>query len=212
MKKIIGTEKTTAELTADSTDQETSVRLFIGIAPDVATQRFLDATAQHCDRLGLPRDCRWISHDNRHLTLAFLGDTDIRHLETVENILGEIATRNHTCYGQIVSTHPFPRNRAKMLASELLPTPELTTLQRDCSELMRAIGKQPERKTFRPHFTLARNRSGFARLPPVPASFTCTLGNLTLYESLLAPGGSQYRPLLSFELNHSSPEGEAEGQ
>lgn len=185
---------------ANATIPEDPVRLFIGIAPDAATQRFLDATAQHCDGFGLPRDCRWISHANRHLTLAFLGDTDVGKIDVIEGALREIAEHSDACCGQIVSTHPFPRQRAKMLASELLPNPELMSLHRQCSTLMQTIGKQPERKTFRPHFTLARSRSGFARIPPVPAAFTCNLDNLTLYHSLLAPGGSQYRPLLTLSL------------
>lgn len=196
MQKVSGAQKAVT----DSTTPGSLVRLFIGIAPDAATQRFLDATAQHCDGFGLPRDCRWLSHANRHLTLAFLGDTDVGKIDAVEGILREIAERSDACCGQIVSTHPFPRQRAKMLASELLPNPELMSLHRQCSTLMQTIGKQPERKTFRPHFTLARSRSGFARIPPVPAAFTCNLDNLTLYHSLLAPGGSQYRPLLTLSL------------
>ena len=176
------------------------VRLFVGIAPDAATQRFLDATCMHLAGLKLPRDCRWISDSNRHLTLAFLGDTEPRHLQTIERLLQETARQTPPCSGQIVSTHPFPRDRAKMLAAELLPTPALANLHRKCQAIMSFIGKQPERKSFRPHFTLARSRSGFARLPATPADFICTLSNITLYHSLLAPGGSQYQPLLSLTL------------
>ncbi|WOX05365.1 RNA 2',3'-cyclic phosphodiesterase [Microbulbifer pacificus] len=182
------------------------LRLFIGIAPDRATQRFLDATCQHLERQGLPHSSRWITHANRHLTLAFLGDTNAEHLDTIEHCLREIAAAAPTCYGEIVSTHPFPKMRAKLLAAELLPNPQLVELQQQCSALMRAIGKQPERKTFRPHFTLARSGSGFARPQPLATAFTCTLDNLTLYHSLLAPGGSQYRPLLSLPLKGHPPE------
>ncbi|MBB5210691.1 RNA 2',3'-cyclic phosphodiesterase [Microbulbifer hydrolyticus] len=176
------------------------VRLFIGIAPNAATQRFLDATCAYLEGLRLPRDCRWISETNRHLTLAFLGDTERRHLGSIEERLREIARQSPTCPGQIVSTHPFPRDRAKMLAAELLPTPALTALHEKCRKLMAAIGKQPERKTFRPHFTLARSRTGFSRMPAAPADFICRLDNITLYHSLLATGGSQYQPLLSLPL------------
>ncbi|WGL17379.1 RNA 2',3'-cyclic phosphodiesterase [Microbulbifer bruguierae] len=177
-----------------------SSRLFIGIAPDAATQRFLDATCQHCERLGLPRDHRWVSHSNRHLTLVFLDDTENRYLDTIEAHMKNIAEEVPAFYGQIVSTHPFPKMRGHLLAAELLSTPELLTLHQHCRTLMEAIGKQPERKSFRPHFTLARSRSGFARPSPVPADFICKLQNITLYHSLLAPGGSQYRPLLSLPL------------
>ncbi|HEY8569756.1 RNA 2',3'-cyclic phosphodiesterase [Microbulbifer sp.] len=176
------------------------LRLFIGIAPDRATQRFLDATCEHLERQGLPRSSRWVSSANRHLTLAFLGETNAEHLHTIEHCLRQIASVAPPCHGEIVSTHPFPKIRAKLLAAELLPNPQLTELQQQCCTLMRAIGKQPERKTFRPHFTLARSRSGFTLPQPLATAFTCRLDNLTLYHSLLAPGGSQYRPLLSLHL------------
>lgn len=188
--------------TGNDTSKE-KIRLFIGVAPDAATQHFLDAISKHCERQGMPRDYRWISHSNRHLTLAFLGETEARWLDTIADRLQEIAGKHFSCNGQIVATHPFPKARAKMLAAELLPTPELATLQRECSALMAAIGKQPERKSFRPHFTIARSRLGFGRLTPIPAEFTCNLNNLTLYHSLLAPGGSQYSPLLALPLQNA---------
>ena len=199
MKKKFGSEET-LEQWRDASSPAEPVRLFVGVAPDAATQRFLDATCAHLQGLRMPRDCRWIGGSNRHLTLAFLGDTEPRHLQTIEGALQEIAMETPPCSGQIVSTHPFPRDRAKMLAAELLPTPALAALHGKCREMMTTIGKAPERKSFRPHFTLARSRSGFSRLPAVPADFICALNNLTLYHSLLAPGGSQYQPLLSLSL------------
>ncbi|WP_299593396.1 RNA 2',3'-cyclic phosphodiesterase [uncultured Microbulbifer sp.] len=196
MKKI----RTLMETMKDTTSEREAVRLFVGIAPNRATQRFLDITCMHLESLRLPRDSRWISEPNRHLTLVFLGDTELRHLATIEQILQEVALSTPACTGQIVSTHPFPRDRGKMLAAELPPTPPLTGLHEKCRAMVRAIGKQPERKSFRPHFTLARSRTGFSRMSAVPADFICALDNLTLYHSLLAPGGSQYQPLLSLPL------------
>ncbi|WP_231757080.1 RNA 2',3'-cyclic phosphodiesterase [Microbulbifer elongatus] len=181
--------------------QDTSlIRLFIGIAPDADTQHFLDGICCEAGQRGLPKKVRWISHTNRHLTLAFLGETDPDHLETIEQSLAGIASGSPPLCGKIVSAHPFPRARAAMFAAELLPSPALTRLHRACQALMHAIGKAPERKTFRPHFTLARSRSGFSRPAPIPADFTCILDNLTLYQSLLAPEGSQYRSLLTLPL------------
>lgn len=202
MEKKFCREETLEQLKAANHPAE-PLRLFIGIAPDAATQRFLDATCVHVQGLKLPRDCRWVGGSNRHLTLAFLGDTEPRHLQTIEDALREIAMETPPCCGQIVSTHPFPRDRAKMLAAELLPTPALAALHGRCREIMTTIGKAPERKSFRPHFTLARSRSGFSRLPAAPADFICALDNLTLYHSLLAPGGSQYQPLLSLSLGNT---------
>ena len=183
------------------------VRLFIGIAPDRNTQRFLDAVCAEGEQRGMPRKFRWISHSNRHLTLAFLGETDPAHLETIERRLTDIAAHTPPTNARIVSAHPFPKTRGNLFAAELLPSPVLSTLHQSCQALMRAIGKTPERKSFRPHFTLARSPIGFSRPTPIPADFSCELNNLTLYHSLLAPGGSQYQPLLSLPLSgESAPE------
>ncbi|MFV8783083.1 RNA 2',3'-cyclic phosphodiesterase [Microbulbifer sp. SA54] len=182
-------------------DRDTnSLRLFIGIEPDATTQRFLDATANACRQRGLPRGTRWLSHNNRHLTIAFLGETAAENVEHIESRLSTIAQETPEIYVQAVSTHPFPGPRAKLLATELLPTPELDHLHQNCRQLMLDLGMRPESNSYRPHFTLARCRLGFARFPPLPTQHYCLLNNLTLYHSLLAPGGSQYTPLAKFQL------------
>nr|WP_010132861.1 RNA 2',3'-cyclic phosphodiesterase [Microbulbifer agarilyticus] len=188
----------------DSGQSAEPLRLFIGIAPDKNTQRFLDGICAAREQQGMPRKLRWISHTNRHLTLAFLGDTDPAHLDTIEVRLKDIARHTAPLDGRIVSTHPFPKPRARMFAAELLPSQRLLDLHQACQALMRAIGKTPEKKAFRPHFTLARSPGGFSSQLPEPTDHICHLSDITLYHSLLAPGGSQYQPLLTLPLAGAS--------
>ncbi|WP_295803509.1 RNA 2',3'-cyclic phosphodiesterase [uncultured Microbulbifer sp.] len=182
-------------------DVNGEVRLFIGVEPDRATQKFLDATVEHLRRLSLPRDARWIGHSNRHLTLAFLGEVASTQVEDIESRLQATASRHPALFAQAVCTQPFPKQRSRLLATELLPNPELDALHRDCRQLMLDIGIPPESASYRPHFTLARSRRGFSRLQPLPASHLCHLDNLVLYHSLLAPGGSQYSKLCQYALS-----------
>lgn len=186
------------------------VRLFVGIAPDKHTQRFLDAICAEAEQRGMPRKVRWTSDSNRHLTLAFLGETDPAHLDTIERRMEDIARHTAPITGRIVSAHPFPKHRGNMFAAELLPSPPVTKLHQACQALMQAIGKTPERKSYRPHFTLARSPVGFSRPAPIPADFHCALNNLTLYRSQLAPGGSQYLPLLTLPLSGEAAAGTSE--
>ncbi|MFD1217896.1 RNA 2',3'-cyclic phosphodiesterase [Microbulbifer celer] len=181
-------------------DQQEPLRLFIGIEPDAATQQFLDATVAHCKRLPLPRKLRWTSYSNRHLTLAFLGDTQPDRIPELESGLSDIAAGTAPLWATIVSTHPFPKQRAKLLAAELLPNPALDALHRKCAQLTLSIGKKPEAAGFRPHFTLARSPGGFSRIAPMPTEFQCQLDNIVLYQSVMAPGGSQYHPLVRYSL------------
>lgn len=180
--------------------ERTDVRLFIGIEPDRATQKYLDATVDHLRRQSLPRDVRWTGHSNRHLTVAFLGETTTTLVDDIEQRLQAIAKHHSPLFAQAACTQPFPRPRSRLLALELLPNPELDALHRDCRQLMIEIGLRPESATYRPHFTLARSRRGFSRLEPQPAAHLCRLDNLVLYQSLLAPGGSQYAQLCKLPL------------
>ncbi|WP_237061724.1 RNA 2',3'-cyclic phosphodiesterase [Microbulbifer zhoushanensis] len=174
-----------------------SVRLFIGIQPDRATQHFLDGLVGHARRLLPPgRDkTRWTSASNRHLTLAFLGETSPELVPAIERGLVEIADNATACSARVVSLGPFPRPRAGLLAAEMISNPGLDRLHNGCRELMRDLGMKPESAAFRPHFTLGRNRRGFGRFPAEQLDFVVQLDNLVLYRSEMAPGGSQYTPL-----------------
>lgn len=178
-------------------------RLFIGVRPDKRTQQFLDGLVNQCkQQLGSDkRDrTRWTSHANRHLTLAFLGETPDRLIPAIEERLARIAASLPACSGRIVSLGSFPRRRAPLLAAELLTNPKLDRLHEQCRQLMVELGMKPEGAAYRPHITLARNRRGFARLEPVMLDHTLSVDNIILYQSHQVPGGSQYLPLFEAHL------------
>lgn len=184
-----------------NTEGTATSRLFIGIRPDAATQRFLDGLVDRCrQQLGRSGRIRWTSHGNRHLTLAFLGETSDELIPAIETELVAIAGRLPACRARIVSLHPFPKGRSPLLAAELLTNPELDRLHEECRQLCMRLGVTPEGAVYRPHFTLARSRRGFAHLDPLAVDFTLRLDNITLYRSHTAPGGSQYAPLLEVQL------------
>lgn len=178
-------------------------RLFIGIRPDARTQHFLDGLTGHCkrqlkaDRL---KSSRWTSHSNRHLTLAFLGETPDELIPQIEERLRQIAGQFSPCQGRVVSLQPFPQRRSRLLAAEMLTNPELDRLHEACRQLMIDLGMRAESAAYRPHFTLARNRNGFAGFEPLATDFVADLGNIVLYQSQLAAGGSQYLPLYEAQL------------
>lgn len=190
-------------------DEFETVRLFIGIRPDRRTQQFLDGLVSHTRQApgtGKRDGIRWTSHSNRHLTLAFLGETPISQVPAIEERLQLIAEQSIACHGRIVGLTPFPKRRSRLLAAELLPNPALDKLHEHCRQLMIILGMKPEGAAYRPHFTLARNKRGFSRLEPLAVDFTAKLDNLTLYQSLMTPGGSQYRPLLEVALEDTPAE------
>lgn len=179
------------------------VRLFIGIRPDTRTQRFLEGLASHAQQMtgnDKQSSLRWISHSNRHLTLAFLGETPISLIPVIEGQLRQMGEELPACDSRIVTLSPFPQQRSRLLAAELLTNPALDRLHERCRQLMIGLGMKPESASYRPHFTLARSKRGLSRFEPLPVDFTVRLDNLVLYQSLMAPGGSQYQPLLEVSL------------
>lgn len=190
-------------------DTDAGPRLFIGIRPTADTQVFLDSLVTHCrQQLGqsAERGVRWTSEANRHLTLAFLGETPLQLLPAIEAGILEIADLAQPCRARTVALQPFPRSRSKLLAAELLPNPQLDRLHQLCRQLMIRLGLEPESAAYRPHFTLGRNRRGFSRFEPLALDRVVELNNIALYESRLAPGGSQYHPLLEAELSGTAPD------
>lgn len=180
-------------------------RLFIGTRPDERAQRYFDGlVSQYQAKMGAQAGARqgrvrWTSSANRHLTLAFLGETPDSLIPRIGEKLMQIASALPACSGRLVCLQPFPKKRARLLAAELLPNPALDRLHSACRQLMIDLGMTPESVTYRPHVTLARNRAGFA-VKPQELDQTMALDNLTLYRSDMAPGGSQYTPLLEASL------------
>jgi len=179
-------------------------RLFIGIRPDKRTQQFLDGLVSQCrQQMGSDKRgrVRWTSHSNRHLTLAFLGETPDRLIPQLEEKLAQIATTLPPCSGRIVSLNPFPQRRSPLLAAELLTNPALDRLHGQCRHLMADLGMKPESAAYRPHITLARSKRGFTQMEPVMLDHTLPVDNIVLYQSHTAPGGSQYLPLFEAQLS-----------
>jgi len=154
---------------------------------------------------------RWVSLENIHLTLKFLGETPA---DRVEDIGREIAQRIPGIPSVALSLHGVgtfpglpkpPRVLWVGLAGE---TETLLRLQAAVEAGMESLGWPPERRSFRPHLTLARAKRAFPRKPFEAAlaefrefsSPEFVLRHLVLFQSILRPTGAVYTPLAQFEL------------
>jgi 2'-5' RNA ligase len=148
---------------------------------------------------------RWQDDEQLHLTLAFLGEVDRRAEDDLAVALAAVDSPPFEL--EIRGVGHFERKgRPSALWAGLAASEPLARLQQRVVAACRRAGLEPDRKAFRPHVTLAHlNRSS----PPVghwlAAHGTLTsgpwpVGEFTLYESRLSPGGSIYEPLVSFNL------------
>jgi len=180
-----------------------SSRLFIGIHPQADSQILLDNLCTQYKGTLHPRPpagIRWTRRQNRHLTLVFLGETVNEKIPLIQQGLKKIATETDQFEGRITSLNLFPKSHSKVLAVELECEAKLLKLHRDCKRLIKNLGMEPEKLSYRPHVTLARCRSGFSRFAPVALDCPLWLGNITLYQSNPTVESSLYRPLFETTL------------
>ncbi|QFT55487.1 RNA 2',3'-cyclic phosphodiesterase [Microbulbifer sp. THAF38] len=187
----------------ESLSGQSTCRLFIGIRPDDASQIFLEGITDLCrEQLkGISAShIRWANPANRHLTLAFLGDTQKEKIPHLKQGIIELAHSVNSFQSRIHSLNPFPRPQSSCLAVGLLPNPYLTALNEKCQQLISELGMEPESKPYRPHITLARCKKGFRQLAPLSLDFPFLAKNIILYQSTPQVEQSHYHPLLEVNL------------
>lgn len=159
-------------------------------------------------------DVRWVTAEQMHLTLNFLGDvTDVQIVEICRAV--ERACQEHPPFSlEVRGAGAFPRvERPRTLwlgvGDGLEP---LRALQESLTEHLKPCGYRPERRRYQPHLTIGRVRS-FARkelpqLMALQADFEAgvsLIDEVKLYASYLDRSGPTYKVM------HHVPLAAAEG-
>ncbi len=124
----------------------------------------LDSIEQQTKRLRqtLGNDViRWVLTHNLHLTLKFLGNVPVSHLEFLKQMLAQ-ATDSITQFDlQIGGVGSFPNsNRPRVLWVGIHAPAALSNLQKAIEEGAKRLGYEKEERPFSPHLTLGRVRQG----------------------------------------------------
>jgi 2'-5' RNA ligase len=174
-------------------------RLFAAIRPPAEVRETLRAT------MGAVPGARWLSDDQLHLTLAFLGEVDARDGDALVDRLE--AVRCAPIALGIDGVGHFERKGAPVaLWARVVPDEALARLQKRVALACRRAGIAPDARKFLPHVTLARlGRSAgpIGRWLVEHDSFGAgpwQAGEFVLYESHLRPEGPLYDPLVRFAL------------
>lgn len=182
------------------------IRLFVALElPNTHKQRLLNL----CHGV---RDARWISEENLHLTLRFIGEVE-------EPVAGDIISALHS-----VSAEAFPLTldsvghfktgrRIRSLWAGIAPNEALITLQERIDAALRRAGVPQDGRRFTPHITLARLKGGtperIASWIESNAAFWAepfTVKHFTLFESYRTHSGSIYTPVETFGLSNTATE------
>ncbi len=106
-------------------------------------------------RGGLP-GARWITPENYHLTLRFIGDVDDLIAHEVALMLGRVRRTAFDLHLEGLTS--FGGRRPRAVVATVAPAPALLELQAEHERLMQRIGLVPEGCKYLPHVTLARLR------------------------------------------------------
>ena len=166
-------------------------RLFVAIRPPAAIRDLL------LGAMGGISGARWLSDDQLHLTVRFIGDVD-RHL--AGDIHAALGAVHHPPF-EIAVNHLGlfdRRGQPETVWAGVTPQEPVKALHKKVAQALARVGVEPEQRAYLPHITLARlkrssgpvrglieDRGGLTS-PPF------TVDSFALYESKLTPEGAAY--------------------
>ncbi len=183
------------------------MRLFLAVDVDRSTRQHVAAWREGVLRAqpSAERLLRWVSPEQMHVTMQFLGEQD-----TVAAILVALNVPLVTAGFELewASTGWLPpRGRPRVLYLGVgAGAKQLTAMATELAQRLETLGIEGEARPYTPHMTLARVRDGapvyavqgFAALcggQPAAAGVRVPVRGVTLYASELSPGGPTYRVL-----------------
>ncbi len=147
-------------------------------------------------------DVKWIDGHAMHLTLKFLGEIDPGRVPEIVGTMNTVAARHAKLALGLRGTGAFPNLRSpRVLWAGVVENAALAALQADLDSELARLGFPKEDRAFHPHLTLGRVK-GPARVREAAAELEkrsgdnfgeMTADTLTFFESVLNPGGAEYK-------------------
>ncbi len=198
----------------------TTIRTFVAIELSDPARTAL-TELQHHLRAGTPaHNVRWTATENIHLTLHFLGDTDLNKISKIEEILQLTAAAYSPFSLALAGLGCFPNTRRPRIVwvGVTGDTNSLAALHHDLGERLKGkIGFKPEARPYAPHLTIGRVKKG---IPPghlsqigeniereqtgVGPLAALQVAEISLIKSELMSTGPVYTPLLKGFLKGST--------
>ncbi len=180
------------------------MRAFIALTLPEQVRRSLTALQHQLADAGA--DVKWVSPEQLHVTLKFLGEIPPPAPDAVESLLGQVAAQTSSFLAAAGPVGAFPSVRApRVIWVGLTDGREQAIRLAQAIEAagVSAAGWKKEERPFAAHITLGRvcsprgraaltanmERGGWEAPPP------WRVEHVTLYQSVLRSSGSQYTPL-----------------
>lgn len=158
-------------------------------------------------------DVKWVSQDNLHITLKFLGDINEEQVNKLIAAITDIASKHKQFTLKLGPTGAFPGIRSPRIiwVGVTKGDNELKEIAREIELNAVKAGIPEENKPFSSHITIGRTRSGLNREELIQLLDSSTKGlpaetpesivkDITLYKSTLTPKGPIYEILAQANL------------
>ncbi|MHB1119990.1 MAG: RNA 2',3'-cyclic phosphodiesterase [Bellilinea sp.] len=189
----------------------TDNRAFLAIELSQDIQLHLREVQQQLSEMGI-RCVRWVSTNNIHLTLQFLGETPRAKLDQLTLQLKPVVAAQAVFSFQVQGLGAFPNtHRPRVIWIGLQAPAGLATLQNVLENTVQSVGISVEDRPFSPHLTLGRVKREAA--PSEIQNLSLALDELkvgilgsitvkivTLFRSDLHPDGPVYTAMAYFPL------------
>ena len=146
---------------------------------------------------GVP-GARWMTTDQLHLTLRFIGDVPESTARDVDDALSTIRAPSFVL--ELAGAGEFGGKMPRALWTGVRPNEGLVHLQRKIETALQRLGLPAEVRKFTPHVTLARLKNAprpkvmeFITHQALFASGPFKVEQFALFSSQLSSGGSIYR-------------------
>lgn len=175
-------------------------RLFVAIE---ISPRIKKQLVELCDNLSdSVKGIRWEHENNFHLTLKFLGSTEISPRIISETISKKISGHisgfviNFGAVNTFVDTHT-------VVFVEVQKSEELLRLYHMINNCLESVGFKRDKNSFHPHVTLGRSKTAFfPEISPISAFIEPLLAeNICIFESKQGDLGRSYKILDEIPLN-----------
>lgn len=153
---------------------------------------------------------RWVGKESLHLTLFFFGNISTQQVSAIQDAFFVAKDRLQSFSFTINSPGIFSSgNEPRVIWLGVETSDKLTAIKSSIDQTVASIGFFNNNHPFVPHITLGRFASHQAITPQLTEAIdnekemkaiTFSARSVILYESVLSPDGSQYKPIEIFRL------------
>jgi 2'-5' RNA ligase len=174
-------------------------RLFVAIRPPETIRDLL------VDAMDDSADFRWLTDEQLHLTLRFVGEVE----RPIANDLADALVRVHAdrFHLRINGVGRFEQRSGGALWAGVEPKPPVAALAAKIERACVGVGLEPEHRAFHPHITLARWKGrrtrevhDFIERTDGLSSASFDVSDFILFESHLSRHGAHYEEMASYSL------------